>query len=73
MKEAAKKEKISITELYEWPIFNSMREHEDFEQWVQDAFGYKLGASRLTPRSCTLIFYLIQICYGRLVLLHSMY
>jgi len=33
----------------------------------------EMGASRLTPRSCTLIFYLIQICYGRLVLLHSMY
>jgi len=31
------------------------------------------GASRLTPRSCTLIFSLIQICYGCLVLLHSMY
>jgi len=37
-------------------------------------FGFiEMGASRLTPRSCTLIFYLIQICYGRLVLLHSMY
>jgi len=34
---------------------------------------FDMGASRLTPRFCTLIFYLIQICYGRLVLLHSMY
>jgi len=34
---------------------------------------FQMGASRLTPRSCTLIFSLIQICYGRLVLLHSMY
>lgn len=46
MKEAAKKGKINITELYEWPIFLTMREHENFNQWVEDAFGYKLNKYR---------------------------
>ena len=46
MKEAAQKGKINITELYEWPIFHTMREHDDFNKWVEDAFGYKLNKYR---------------------------
>lgn len=46
MKEAAQKKKINITELYEWPIFLTMRKHDNFNKWVEDAFGYKLNKYR---------------------------
>jgi len=46
MKEAARKRKIDITDLYEWPIFHTMRENENFNKWVEDAFGYKLTKYR---------------------------
>ena len=62
----------------EWEIKFAIEKKEQNYIW-RGAFertelnGIEKGASRLTPRFCTLIFYLIQICYGRLVLLHSMY
>ena len=46
LKEAAQKGKIEITELYEWPIFHTMRKHDDFNKWIEDAFGYKLNKYR---------------------------
>ena len=46
LKEVANKGKLSITELYEWPIFHTMREHQDFDKWIEEAFGYKLNKYR---------------------------
>jgi hypothetical protein len=46
LKEAAKKKKINITELYEWPIFRAVRSHKEFEIWIEEAFGYKLNKHR---------------------------
>ncbi|MGX9367249.1 hypothetical protein ACTVJH_14625 [Desulfoplanes sp. PS50] len=46
LKEVASKKQLSITELYEWPIFQTMRDHENFEEWIEDAFGYKLNKYR---------------------------
>lgn len=46
LKEVARKCLLSITELYEWPIFHTMREHNDFDQWIEEAFGYKLNKYR---------------------------
>jgi len=42
LKEVAKKGMLNVTELYEWPIFNHMRQHDNFNEWIEEAFGYKL-------------------------------
>jgi ATP-dependent exoDNAse (exonuclease V) alpha subunit len=47
--------------------------HDIIDHVISKKDLFEKGASRLTPRSCNLIFSLIQICYGCLVLLHSMY
>ncbi|MBW2631962.1 MAG: hypothetical protein JRC90_09445 [Deltaproteobacteria bacterium] len=50
--EIPSQEKISITELYEWPVFRLMRSKEDFHEWVKKAFGeeIKLVADLFKPK-----------------------
>lgn len=46
LKDAAAKKLVNITELYEWPIFHTMRENANYSDWIEEAFGYKLNNLR---------------------------
>jgi hypothetical protein len=46
LNEVAQKRLINITELYEWPIFRTIRKHPDFNKWVEEAYGYTLNKFR---------------------------
>lgn len=34
---------VTVSELYEWPVFSKMRENPEFNKWVEDAYGCKLS------------------------------
>lgn len=40
--EVSKNNLVTVSELYEWPVFKKMRENSEFNKWVEDAYGYRL-------------------------------
>lgn len=52
LKVTAQQKDLSISEIYEWPVFKKLIEHPDFDAWVEDAYSCKKPEklSHLSPK-----------------------
>jgi len=43
LNEVSKINLVTVSELYEWPVFSKMRENPDFNKWIEEAYGYRFS------------------------------
>lgn len=43
LKEVSVSNLVTVSELYEWPVFSEMRENPEFNKWVEEAYGCALS------------------------------